>query len=80
MFWAIDRSSRMPSPLRSSGTRKMPLRAASAEFRIDSRAAVEADRTAEDRVDAEDGAREFGAAGADQAGQAQDFAAVEVES
>ena len=39
------------------------------------RLAVEADRAAERRVDAEDGARELGAAGADEAGEAEDLAA-----
>ena len=38
-----------------------------------------ADRAAEQRVDAEDGAGELGAAGADQAGEAEDLAAAERE-
>ena len=46
----------------------------------DDRLAIEADRAAEQAVDAEDGARELGAPGADQAGEAEDLAAADGEA
>ena len=52
----------------------MPRRIASRGVRMRTGCAVQADFAAEQPVDAEHGARERGAAGADQPGQAEDFA------
>ena len=60
--------------LRSSGTRPMPARMASIGERMATSLAVDQHAAALHRVGAEDGAGELGAAGADQAGEAQDLA------
>ena len=82
---AIEKLGRMPSAakiawrLRSSGTSPMPSAMASAGDCRRDRLAVERDRAGGDAVGAEDGARKLGAAGADQAGDAEDLAGLEVE-
>ena len=77
MFSVTENSSTRPERLRSSGTRKMPWSMASRGVRMaivrPSRRSFAADRA----VDAEDGAGELGAAGADQARHAEDLAAVQ---
>ena len=66
--------------LRSSGTRPMPARMASIGERIATSRPSTSTRPRCDRVGAEDGAGELGAAGADQAGEAQDLALAHLEA
>ena len=60
--------------LRSSGTRPMPWRIASCGERMRDRLAVDEDAAGIERIGAEDRPRHLGAAGADQAGDAEDLA------
>ncbi len=57
----------------------MPALTASADVRRSARLAVENDLAAMRAVDAEEGAGEFGAAGADEAGEPEDFAGMEFQ-
>ena len=70
----------MPSPLRSSGTRKMPRDVASAVVLIGNSLPSKATVPPKIGIDAEDGAGKFAAAGADKAGKPQDFAAMQLEA
>ena len=65
--------------LRSSGTSPMPWRMASRGERIVDRLAVDEDAAGIERIGAEDGARRFGAAGADQPGKPKNLAAADRE-
>ncbi len=60
--------------MRSSGTRKMPCEMAWRGLSMLNCLAVEATEPASKRIDAEYGARQFGAPRADQAGKAEDLA------
>jgi hypothetical protein len=78
MFSAIEKSSSRPLPLRSSGTRKMP--AATAPRRREADVLPSSVTSPPMRpVDAEDRARQLGAPRADEPGEAEDLARVEVE-
>ena len=83
---AIDRLMRMASDrnsaccLRSSGTRPMPWRIASCGEGCATGLPSTSDAAGVERVGAEDRARHLGAAGADQAGDAEDLAAADAEA
>ena len=69
----------MPSALRSSGIMPSPARMAAAGDQRRRARPSDADRSAVDRVDAEDRLRGLGAAGSEQSGQADDLAGVHVD-
>ena len=80
MFWAIERSSSRPGALAVLGHEKdAGLDRIGRGRRSRTSCAVERDAAARGPVDAEQDPGEFGTSGADQAGEAEDLAGVEVE-